>query len=491
MRAICDAYFAEPSEALAQAVVEARARELGERRVRQRELDVDVLARGQLAGRAAVDVDLDRLLAARVVDRQQVVGRHHERAGGQRVRRDEGDDEAAHAPRQDRAAVGEVVAGRALRGGDHEPVAAHAPDLLPRQPVGEVGDAHARLAVHGDVVDGGPARRRGARRRSSAARARSNSPANARSKSSASPSGSSVARKPTSPKLIANTGTPVPANSRSAVRIVPSPPSTMQRSASASCCSTSSIPVPRSRPCLRTSSASNTSVAPARRAAATSSPRASAEPPLRRRWVITTALTRRPRRAARRRRRPRAPPSPSHTNVSRLPAGPGQARGGEAQHRGAQLLRAGRHGAQRGAPRLGVAHHAAAAHVLAAGLELRLDHRERVEALGGARQHGREHLAQRDEADVEHDQVGRVGQLRRLQRAGVGALDHRHPRVLAQRPVELAVGDVERDDVLRARLQQAVREPAGRGADVEAAPPRESSPRASSALRSLIPPRET
>ena len=39
----------------------------------------------------------------------------------------------------------------------------------------------------------------------------SNSPANARSKSRASPSGSTVARKPTSPKLTANTGTPVPA----------------------------------------------------------------------------------------------------------------------------------------------------------------------------------------------------------------------------------------------------------------------------------------
>ena len=39
----------------------------------------------------------------------------------------------------------------------------------------------------------------------------SNSPANARSNWTARPSGSTVARKPTSPKLTANTGTPVPA----------------------------------------------------------------------------------------------------------------------------------------------------------------------------------------------------------------------------------------------------------------------------------------
>src|SRR4051794_10477968 len=149
--------FRQPSEALAQAVVEARTGELRERRLRESELDVDVLPRWQLARRATVDVDLDRLLAARVVDREEVVGRDHERPRGERVRGDEGDDEAAYAPRQDRAAVGEVVAGRALRGSDDEPVAAHAPDLLPRQPVREVGDAHAGLAVDRDVVDRGPA----------------------------------------------------------------------------------------------------------------------------------------------------------------------------------------------------------------------------------------------------------------------------------------------------------------------------------------------
>ena len=68
-------------------------------------------------------------------------------------------------------------------------------------------------------------------------------------------------------------------------------------------------------------------------------------------------------------------------------------------------------------------------------------------------------------------QVGREGQVGGLQRARVEALDHGHARVLAQAPVELAVGDVDRGDALGAALQQAVGEAAGRGADVEAVAP--------------------
>ena len=64
---------------------------------------------------------------------------------------------------------------------------------------------------------------------------------------------------------------------------------------------------------------------------------------------------------------------------------------------------------------------------------------------------------------------GANGQLARLERAGVAALEHRHARVLAEPPVELAVGDVERDHGRGPALEQAVGEAAGRGADVEAA----------------------
>ena len=66
---------------------------------------------------------------------------------------------------------------------------------------------------------------------------------------------------------------------------------------------------------------------------------------------------------------------------------------------------------------------------------------------------------------------GREGQQRRVQGAGVHALDHRDPRVLAQPPVELAVGHVQRDHGLRAALEQAVGEAARRGAHVQAPPP--------------------
>ena len=59
------------------------------------------------------------------------------------------------------------------------------------------------------------------------------------------------------------------------------------------------------------------------------------------------------------------------------------------------------------------------------------------------------------------------GRSRERQAAGVEVLDDDDARVVAQRPVELAVADVERDDARRAALQQHVGEAAGRGADVE------------------------
>ena len=67
-----------------------------------------------------------------------------------------------------------------------------------------------------------------------------------------------------------------------------------------------------------------------------------------------------------------------------------------------------------------------------------------------------------------------------------------HARIAAQASVELAVADVDRDHLARSALQQAVGEPAGRGAHVERAPACDrAAPLAASALASLIPPRET
>src|SRR5256885_1991937 len=60
---------------------------------------------------------------------------------------------------------------------------------------------------------------------------------------------------------------------------------------------------------------------------------------------------------------------------------PGQARGGEAQHRRPALVARGPgDGDQRLTPVLRRSHHAAAADLAAPDLELRLDHRQRVEA---------------------------------------------------------------------------------------------------------------
>ena len=128
---------------------------------------------------------------------------------------------------------------------------------------------------------------------------------------------------------------------------------------------------------------------------------------------------------------------------------------------------------------------------LAPDLELRLDHRQAVERGAAQRERRRQHLGQRDERDVDHDQVGSVRELAGAQRAGVAALDHGHPRIVAQPPVELAVRHVDGDHVRGAALQQAVGEPTGRGADVEGPAPGDVDASASSALASLIPPRET
>ena len=144
-------------------------------------------------------------------------------------------------------------------------------------------------------------------------------------------------------------------------------------------------------------------------------------------------------------------PSASQRNVSLLPDGPGSADG--ALPTTAAPVRASRVGdlVDHLAPQIRVLDDAALADPVAPDLELRLDHGQAVEPVRGRGQHGRQDLAQRDERDVDHDQVGTVRQLVERHRAGVGALDHGHARVLAQAVVELSVGHIERDHVPRRR----------------------------------------
>ena len=155
-------------------------------------------------------------------------------------------------------------------------------------------------------------------------------------------------------------------------------------------------------------------------------------------------------------------------NVSRFPFGPGSPE--EAKPRTVSPAPAAASAAapQRLATILGRAHHPSLADPLRAELELRLDQRQQLAPGRHAGRERRQHLGERDERDVGGHQAGLERQLGGVEVAGVAALDHLDPRVVAQAPVELAAGDVERDHPRRAALEQAVGEAAGRSADVEA-----------------------
>ena len=55
--------------------------------------------------------------------------------------------------------------------------------------------------------------------------------------------------------------------------------------------------------------------------------------------------------------------------------------------------------------------------------------------------------------------------------ARVHALEHGHAWIVSEPWMQLAVADVERDDALRAPLEEDVREASRRGADVDGATP--------------------
>src|SRR5680860_1739139 len=109
------------AELLAYPLVEARSRQLGETGGVVDEADRQRRSGLQRAAVFAVDRDVDRLAPAGIADVQDVAGGDDEGPRGQRVRGDVGDHVALHAPGEDRPLVGEVVAGRAGRGGGDEP----------------------------------------------------------------------------------------------------------------------------------------------------------------------------------------------------------------------------------------------------------------------------------------------------------------------------------------------------------------------------------
>src|SRR5215207_11082651 len=91
----------QPTELLAHAPVERRAGHLRQVCGFPQEARADRLVGPQLPHRAPVEHDVDRALGA-VLDLQDVARRDDERPRRQRVRRDEGHDEALDAPRHDR-----------------------------------------------------------------------------------------------------------------------------------------------------------------------------------------------------------------------------------------------------------------------------------------------------------------------------------------------------------------------------------------------------
>ena len=154
-----------------------------------------------------------------------------ERARVQRVRRDEGEHHRVEPPDEHRAAVREVVGGRAGRGRADQrrrTAACRAPRRRSRSRARSSGRACRR---DDDVVDGDA----GARRRRSTSSVGSDEHRGTRrrrrARVPASSSSAAIAvRKPTRPKLTPSTGTPVPRKRASARSIVPSPPSTIAMS---------------------------------------------------------------------------------------------------------------------------------------------------------------------------------------------------------------------------------------------------------------------
>ena len=113
-----------------------------------------------------------------------------------------------------------------------------------------------------------------------------------------------------------------------------------------------------------------------------------------------------------------------------------------------------------------VADDATAAHPAAPGLELRLDQQHERRRRDGEAHERRRDRPQRDEREVGDRELGRTAR-ERLEVPEVGPFHHHDARVVAQRPRQLAVSDVDRDHGFRAALAQAVGEPAGGRTGVE------------------------
>ena len=110
----------------------------------------------------------------------------------------------------------------------------------------------------------------------------------------------------------------------------------------------------------------------------------------------------------------------------------------------------------------------AALGMLSRRLELRLDQRQQMHRRRRQRQRHRQHGFQRNEADIDHDDVGPLRQPLALEAADIGLFHRNDPGMAVQRGMQLAAPDIDRKHQAGAVGEQHLGEAAGRGADVEA-----------------------
>ena len=148
--------------------------------------------------------------------------------------------------------------------------------------------------------------------------------------------------------------------------------------------------------------------------------------------------------------------------------GAGDGAGAEALDGKAGLLEGIGHALDGGAAHGGVADDAALPHLFARSLELRLHEGEEAAALDQQLADGGQDGKHGGEAHVTDREVKGVGALGRRDVDDVGALEKLDARVLAKRPVELGVADVDGKHAGGTAAQQAVGEAAGGATHVNA-----------------------
>ena len=117
----------------------------------------------------------------------------------------------------------------------------------------------------------------------------------------------------------------------------------------------------------------------------------------------------------------------------------------------------------------GVAQHAPFGHLPGPGFELRFDEKNGM-SLWCDTNHGRQHLGQRDETQIRHENIDRLGQV--FQMTCIGSFHYDHTVVRTEFPCQLPVADVDGIHAPCACLQEAVGKPPGRRAEVDAGPVR-------------------